>query len=453
MNKTLRFSFLGLVAAVCSFVSAQTTVKFDFTGEEAYGMTLLSGSTQDYNPDPYTLKEGDVTIQLNGGTRWWKATKNNELRFYKNSSMDIAAPAGSVVTNVTLTAAAPANFTAETGTYDNGEWTGAQEKVNIACTITKSNTAITAIEVTYQTADAPVKKAPKLAFSETTVNTNLGAEFTAPELTKETTAEVVYSSSDEAVATVDAATGVVTLVATGTTVITATAAENEEYSAGSASYTLNVADAIRTEVNEPYEETFENGLGSFTINNVMLSEGLNYVWSHDSKYQYAKAAAYVNKTNYAAESWLVSPYIVLSSAEVVRTLSFDHCISKFFGNVEEEATLWIKEKDGDWKQVEITYPEFPEGKNFSEFGTQNISLAGYEGKTIQVGFKYMSTTEGAGTWEIKNFKVTAGEGGNSISEVKADAKEDNAIYNLAGQRLEKAQKGINIRNGKKYVVK
>lgn len=42
----------------------------------------------------------------------------------------------------------------------------------------------------------------------------------------------------------------------------------------------------------------------------------------------------------------------------------------------------------------------------------------------------------------------------AISDITADKAEGNgAIYNLAGQRVEKMQKGINIINGKKYVVK
>ena len=32
-------------------------------------------------------------------------------------------------------------------------------------------------------------------------------------------------------------------------------------------------------------------------------------------------------------------------------------------------------------------------------------------------------------------------------------EDDAAVYNLAGQRLSKPQKGINIKNGKKYLVK
>lgn len=452
MNKILRYSLLSVFMMVCCLTYGQTTVKFDFTGDTAYGMTLLSGSTQDYNPDPYVCTEGNVTLKLNGRTRWWKGSKNNELRFYKDSYMSVTAPAGNVVTKVVLTAAAPANFSAAAGTYDNGTWTGANPEVTINCTITKSNTAITAIEVTYQESSAPVKKDPKLAFSVSTATTTVGAEFTAPTLTKDTPAEVVYSSSNENVATVNAQTGEVTTLAAGTTVITAVAAETAEYYGGSAFYTLTVGEAVRTEVDEPYTETFESGIGSFTINNVMLGEGLSYVWNHDANYKYMKASAY-NKQNIAAESWIVSPVIKIASTEVVRYLSFDQCISKFFDDVTAEATLWIKVQGGEWKQLPITYPELPETGNWSKFETQVVSLAGYEGQNIQVGFKYVSTADAAGTWEIKNFKVNTDStlGINSVENKKVVS--DNAIYNLAGQRLEKPAKGINIIGGKKIVVK
>ncbi len=454
MNKILRYSLMGLMTVLCGLLRAQTTVKFDFTGETAYGMALLSGNSSEYNPDPYTLTEGDVTAVLKGKNRWWSTSGGNELRFYASSSIELSVPEGSVITSVKLTAKAVSNFGTATGTYDNGEWTGTAETVTINCTITKSNTPVTAIEVTYQGSETPAKKAPKLAFGESQVSANLGSEFTVPTLSKETTAEVVYSSSDEAVATVDAATGDVTLVAAGTAVITATAEENEEYMAGSASYTIIVSEAIRTEVTEPYEETFEAGLGSFTIENVTLEEGLSYVWSHDSKYKYMKALAFVGGSNKASESWLVSPVIEIAETEVVRYVSFDQCINKYFGTVSEEATLWVREQGGEWKQLAITYPELPEGKNWSAFETQKVSLAGYEGRKIQLGFKYVSTSEAAGTWEIKNFSVNTSGDETAIGKVEAAAaRKDGAVYNLAGQRVEKALKGINIRDGKKFIVK
>lgn len=449
MKKTLLL-FVSLLMTMGMFAQSKTA-KFDFTGESAYGMTLLSGSTKEYNADPTVCTEGDVTLTLNGQTRWWKATNGNELRFYKGADMTFKVPEGNVITKVELTAKVPAKFESAVGTYANGTWTGSANSVVISTNITEKNTPISSAVVTYQSSSAPMKKDPALSFSETTASGVVGEAFVAPTLTKATTAAVVYTSSDEAVATVNAETGEVTLLAAGETKITATAAENDEYNGGSASYTLTVTTPALDVVKEPYSESFETEFGSFVLDNVNLSEGLSYVWSIDKKYKCAKASAFVNKKNLPSESWLVSPWIELSCAEVERNLYFDHAVSKYFGNVSEEATLWIKVEGGDWTQItSIAYPEVPQDKSFSPFETQAVSLAGYEGKKIKVGFKYVSTDEAAGTWEIRNFKVSTDVSG--INEIKADKFDVNApVYNLAGQRVNANAKGILIQNGKKFI--
>lgn len=449
MKKTLLL-FVSLLMTMGMFAQSKTA-KFDFTGESAYGMTLLSGSTKEYNADPTVCTEGDVTLTLNGQTRWWKATNGNELRFYKGADMTFKVPEGNVITKVELTAKVPAKFESAVGTYANGTWTGSANSVVISTNITEKNTPISSAVVTYQSSSAPMKKDPALSFSETTASGVVGEAFVAPTLTKATTAAVVYTSSDEAVATVNAETGEVTLLAAGETKITATAAENDEYNGGSASYTLIVTTPALDVVQEPYSESFETEFGSFVLDNVNLSEGLSYVWSIDKKYKCAKASAFVNKKNLPSESWLVSPWIELSAAEVIRSLYFDHAVSKYFGNVSEEATLWIKAEGGDWTQItSIAYPEVPQDKSFSPFETQAVSLAGYEGKKIKVGFKYVSTDEAAGTWEIRNFKVSTDVSG--INEIKADKLDVNApVYNLAGQRVNANAKGILIQNGKKFI--
>lgn len=449
MKKTLLL-FVSLLMTMGMFAQSKTAT-FDFTGESAYGMTLLSGSTKDYNADPTVCIEGDVTLTLNGQTRWWKATNGNELRFYKGSNMTFKVPEGNVITKVELTSKSPAKFESAVGTYANGTWTGSANSVVISTNITEKNTPISSAVVTYQSSSAPMKKDPALSFSETTVSGVVGEAFVAPALTKATTAAVVYTSSNETVATVNAETGEVTLLAAGETKITATAAENDEYNGGSASYTLIVTTPALDVVQEPYSESFETEFGSFVLDNVNLSEGLSYVWSIDKKYKCAKASAFVNKKNLPSESWLVSPWIELSCAEVERNLYFDHAVSKYFGNVSEEATLWIKVEGGDWTQItSIAYPEVPQDKSFSPFETQAVSLAGYEGKKIKVGFKYVSTDEAAGTWEIRNFKVSTDVSG--INEIKADKLDVNApVYNLAGQRVNANAKGILIQNGKKFI--
>ena len=45
----------------------------------------------------------------------------------------------------------------------------------------------------------------------------------------------------------------------------------------------------------------------------------------------------------------------------------------------------------------------------------------------------------------------AGADATGLSAVHVNLNEDNAIYNIAGQRLQKMQKGINIVNGKKVL--
>ena len=81
-----------------------------------------------------------------------------------------------------------------------------------------------------------------LKFSTTTASAIVGQDFIEPSLSGEISG-VVYSSSNTAVATVDATTGEVTLVAAGETTITATAEADATYKAGEASYTLTVSAA------------------------------------------------------------------------------------------------------------------------------------------------------------------------------------------------------------------
>ena len=80
-----------------------------------------------------------------------------------------------------------------------------------------------------------------VAFASDTASATMGQEFESPVATITPSGKTLkYSSSDTAVATVNEDTGVVTLVAAGETVITAAFAGDDEYNAGSDSYTLTV---------------------------------------------------------------------------------------------------------------------------------------------------------------------------------------------------------------------
>lgn len=87
------------------------------------------------------------------------------------------------------------------------------------------------------------KKEPGISFAQSSYTATLGQAFESPVLNNPNNLKnITYSSSDENVATVDDY-GTVSLVAAGTTTITAAFAENDNYAAGSASYTLTVQQA------------------------------------------------------------------------------------------------------------------------------------------------------------------------------------------------------------------
>lgn len=160
------------------------------------------------------------------------------------------------------------------------------------------------------------------------------------------------------------------------------------------------------------DESFATGQGSFTIDNKQLPNGEgSFVWNlgsfNDDKFM--KASAYIGGTKYASESWLVSPLVDLSQATTA-TLTFDHA-HNYAGTAEEEFTLWATETSADnWQQ--LTIDKYGSGFKFT---TATIDLSAYAGKTIKFAFKYVSTTDAAGTWEIKNVKVVAnGEGGGTV---------------------------------------
>ncbi|RKV70468.1 MAG: hypothetical protein D8B56_08410 [Alloprevotella sp.] len=127
-------------------------------------------------------------------------------------------------------------------------------------------------------------------------------------------------------------------------------------------------------------------------------------------------------------------------------MAFDHA-ARYFKKAEEELTLWVREgKTGAWQQ--LTIPTYSDGKSWNYVSSGEIDLSAYNGKTVQFGFKYTSTTQSASTWEVKNFKVA---GAPSAIESLSTKKAQEGIFDLSGRRVNNPGKGIFIINGKKVM--
>lgn len=120
------------------------------------------------------------------------------------------------------------------------KWDDAEGSEKVTCSWQNTNYAryIHSIEVIY-TPDLGGKQECGISFSEKNVDGILGEAFSSPILSNPHDLNIVWTSSDENVATVDA-NGEVTLVDKGTTVIKASTEGNDEYAAGYAKYELCV---------------------------------------------------------------------------------------------------------------------------------------------------------------------------------------------------------------------
>lgn len=153
-----------------------------------------------------------------------------------------------------------------------------------------------------------------------------------------------------------------------------------------------------------FSETFANGQGQFTIQDVFMPQELSYVWKHDSQYSCMKASAYVSGQNYAAESWLVSPTIDLSNVSAA-TLKFDQAVN--YASPDGLSVMVSTDYAGEVLQcnwTELNLSQWPAGNNWT-FINSTADLSQYAGQRVTIGFKYTSSGNASATWEVKNVVV------------------------------------------------
>ena len=332
-----------------------------------------------------------------------------------------------IVDNATVTADAGTNYT----------FIGARSTSG-ACYISK-------IIITYDIA-GDTKKNAELKFDGTSATVYM-AEKTFPglTLTKATTAAVNYESSNPEVATVDHTTGVVTLVAPGTTTIEAQASENDEYYEGIATYTLTVLsdDVIYTNACTTTDCGFTSIFATDTFN----------PWSIDATYG-LKASAYANKKANASDAVMASPVLDLTGRKNC-TLNFEHVLNQFILNgtmlaTVDEALQYISvvaREEGATEWTKLSNPVLPQKYDWNPWAKSgDIDLSAFDGKKTQIGFRYISTDEIAGTWEIKNVEVKGTkDSGTGVVDTLIDENAPAVYYNLQGVRVDNPVKGLYIK--------
>lgn len=163
---------------------------------------------------------------------------------------------------------------------------------------------------------------------------------------------------------------------------------------------LRSTDDLKSVVLAYLSEPFDASQGNFTIDNIKLADGVEFVWKWASAAYGMKASGYVNGSKQELQSRLKSPAIDLKSAKSAK-LMFDQAIN-FASDMKQECKVQISTDGKIWTDLDVQ--GYPAGNSW-DFVSSTADLTKYCGKTIYIGFLYSSTPTGAPTWEVKNFAV------------------------------------------------
>lgn len=430
--------------ALLTLVSA-----FSFANEVTFDATANKFGGTD--PAKVTGTKDVVSFELSNGIMG----NGSEYRIYKGQTLTISVESGNITkVEFTSTVENPTdkwgagNFTVDTGNYSAegkiGTWTG--ELSSVTFTAAHNQVRATKIVVTVTAGTGVSKKSADLSFSKTRVSLDKGdvSAFKAPAFTKATTATVTFTTTGHGVATV-AEDGTISLTgATGKDTINATSPENDEFYAGTASVIVDVY-SINTYTKA---SAFKDG-GKYLLG--FPIEGTDSIFY---AYPISKNYGYLTGTKIEAKDGKIN---VRSDYDDTFTFKADE--------QGEEGDYNIIQPDSRMLYLSGTYASFNVAKAPTTGHVWAVTFDATTGEaTIQnkSNNKYMTAALFKGSYEFKAdatasinpvlYELDAvATGIDGVEAHKAAAGE--AIYNLAGQRVSKAYKGVVVKNGRKYIAR
>uniref|UniRef100_UPI00402741AD hypothetical protein n=1 Tax=Prevotella sp. TaxID=59823 RepID=UPI00402741AD len=411
MNKILRFSMMAVLALVANIGFAQTTTLWqeDFSsykadavpnggaynyacegsGTKVYAENLAGGDA----PELLVSKKGgsfSATVSLNGVSGQLTLTYKTNKNFIKATVEN--AKAGDLVksgNDVSLP------ITVAAGTAS----------ITIKIANTSTGKGLNGRLDNIKLFQGVGKKAPGLSWGTATRTVTIGAEDNKfPTLTNTYNLAVKYSSDDPDVAAIDATTGEITLGMAGKANITAEFEGNDEYEAAKVSYELTVKDVPSVDLKNTPE----------------------------TAYTVAKALELIN----AGEGLEANVYV---KGQITNIQDVD---TGDFGN----ATYTISD-DATAANALLIYRGYyyDKGKFTSKDQIKVGDVVVVYGKLVKFYEKF-EMNSGNHIYSING--VASG-----VDNITVDKNVDAPAYNVAGQRVNDAYKGIVVKNGKKYLNK
>lgn len=405
MNKILRFSMMAVLALVANIGFAQTTILWqeDFSSYKADDVP--NGGAYNYACEV----EGTKVYKENlaGGAA-------PELLVKSKGSFSATVALNGVSGQLTLTYKAKNNTKTTVENATAGDLVKTGYDVSLPITVAAGTASIT-IKIANEGSknvrldniklfQGVGKKAPGLSWGTASRTVTIGAEDNEfPTLTNTYNLAVKYSSDDPDVAAIDATTGEISLGIAGKAHITAEFEGNDEYEAAKVTYELTVKAASTVDLKNTPETAYTVAKA---LELIAAGEGL------DAKV-YVKGQ--ITSIKEVSASFGNATYDISDDATAANKLTVYR--GYFYDNKHFTSNDQIKVGD-----VVVVY-----GK-----------LVNYKNNTPQVTNSSIYSLNG----------VVSG-----VDNITVDENVDAPAYNVAGQRVNDAYKGIVVKNGKKYLNK
>lgn len=296
-----------------------------------------------------------------------------------------------------------------------------------------------------------------LAFGQEAYTAIAGQTFNAPELANADNVPVTYTSSNEAVATVDAATGAVTAKSVGEAVITATFSGNDQYRPTSAAYTLTVKKITPSVAfaQGTATATYGQPFGAPAVATTPAGLALTFSSSDPSvaTVDGATGAVTIVKAGTATITATFPGNDTYEAAEGAYTLT----VEKADISIAFETGTYTCPLDMPFTSpvattapegLEVAYSSSDEAVATVDAHTGAVSLVGEGTATITAAFP--GTDNYNATQATYTLTV---EPATSIAALREAAAAHNIFYNLSGQRVSRPRKGLYVSGGRKVLVK
>ncbi len=311
------------------------------------------------------------------------------------------------------------------------------------------------------------KYQPKITFASTSVTVKLGEDFTPPKVTTDPKElEFVYTSSDENVAKVDASSGEVVIVGSGTTRITATFNATRNYHYASSYYDLTVED--NDYLLDPIEEDkdykmeakyFINDDGTeVDLSNVIINDILFTLKNQNSP----EGDGFDPDLDCIVLNTVVAASAVNSLVEKGLLPGTDEYAEEFTGLTflmpagEGEIIVTSQELNGVYLMVKVG-KEKPVAISMPEMSDYSIP---YKSNAKTYVYLWNGGTNANGTRGKKSMtdarvrRVSYKSAASDIQQVIGELTDDERWYNLNGLRINRpTKKGVYIHGSRKVVIK